>query len=992
MSLKDFFSKKQNKNKGKRASKIGGAKSDDLLASSLGDMFGEDDFKKKENPDVDLTTLNKTQLHKDHISLKTEIEDNSTEFTSSFTNKYEGIDDFESKLNELSAKTQKGKQKPLDIKKPSKNSEIKKNDFDLGTSELDAELKKSEIKVDPKQKIIDDEFSAFNNHVDETTLMNLYKEEEAKNKISNEENNSGKKNKITDDTDLLKSEIKEVDLLFNAGALANEIDAEGAQEKLEIVEPDFKRKDDEESYNEYITHETQKTEDIFARDKTVENQMTLEGLGTLDAALDIHTVSQDSISGFTVASDSPEKKEQRVQRKRYSSSKKEQYKKSIFGNMSVKSQYMMFCTTLFVGAIGLGSSMFFSYDSNNKEVKASKITSLIGGESQQFHSSFRESLIGVNGSYRKMLDTWDSVISLNKELRNSVVSLQNPKVAVVFNRITESIEEISKNVQYVKSLESILKDASARKEALDIKLTALANLTDRMGLIYTQVGANQVEMAQITQLKNYIKNVNSSVSSILVGEAVGQASVDELNSTKELIQTYSLELLNGSQTKGISKMPGVAVPLYSKFSADWKYVSNDLDDILRNADSLAKAKSITKSNSESLDKLSLDVKILSEMYNGNAHGFSLIFKNILIISVLLLVISLAGLGYVYRFESEKKERELKSEADRNKKSVNKLLNEMVYLQTGNLTKKTTVEEGITLDIADSVNATIDSLVVVVSKIKNSSFVMKQKTNEINLVSTKLLDSTERQSDSIVEANESINNIAKAIHQISEKTKESLITAQNSAEASNTGARQVKESIESMNAISKNMEETVLLMKKVSDSSKQISEVIGLLSDITEETNILALNATVQAAKAGEAGRGFKVVADSIQELADNAAEATRRVGALIATVQTDIQSVGSSIEKTNQEVERGVELSENAGQSLNEITEISNKLAGIVKSISRDANTNAEAARQISNSMSAILKITEETKDSTKKTTNSIAEIDKMSSELSESVKTFIVP
>jgi twitching motility protein PilJ len=317
---------------------------------------------------------------------------------------------------------------------------------------------------------------------------------------------------------------------------------------------------------------------------------------------------------------------------------------------------------------------------------------------------------------------------------------------------------------------------------------------------------------------------------------------------------------------------------------------------------------------------------------------------------------------------------------------------MVYQQTGKLKKKTTVEEGITLDIADSINATIDSLVVVVTKIKNSSLVMKQKTNEINLVSTKLLDATEKQSDSIVEANESINNIAKAIHQISEKTKESLITAQHSAEASNLGARQVKESIESMNAISKNMEETVVLMKKVSDSSKQISEVLSLLSDITEETNILALNATVQAAKAGEAGKGFKVVADSIQELADNAAEATRRVGALIATVQTDIHSVGSSIERTNREVERGVELSENAGQSLNEITDISNKLADIVKSISRDANTNAEAARQISNNMSTILKVTEETKDSTKKTTNSITEIDKMSSELSESVKTFIVP
>lgn len=986
MSLKEFFSKKE-KTEQLKSAKIGGGKSD--IDSTTESTFVDDDFKKrvKETQDGELTPSTET-TSSTNISLD-DIGDMSV-----FTNKYDNVEDFENQLNDLSPFKAEDDSKlsfNIDLEEPNKHEtkvELSLEDednFDLGTGILDIELEKAEQNppvenlIDKKSSIVDEDFKNFDAQVNEETLMALYQEEEAvkENKSNNKQSKKLPKIGGANEEELLNSQLSEINLLFGAGALADEQDKEEIQEKLDVVEPEF--------YNEL---EVKSTEELEIPSKHHTSKMSLGSLGNLDAALDVQTISP--VDSATLSYH--EKQEPVIQKKKYSTAKKEQYKKSIFGNMSVKTQYLMFGTAFFVGLIGLSSSVFFSYDSNNKESRASKVTALMGGEAEQFHSSFRESLIGVTGSYKKMSDNWETVVHLNRALGMAVANLKNPKMTELFNSMEHSIGEVSKNVEYVKSLESVIKDASAKKNAMDTKIASLVTLVDRMGLIYMQTGANQAEISQLNLIKNSLKNINGSVSAILVGEAVNQTSVADLNTTKDLIQNSAAELFNGSINKGINKMPAVAVPAFNKFVSDWKYLAGELDEILTNADALTRAKAIAKNNTDILNSLSSDIKVLSEMYDGSGHGFSSIFQNILIISILLLIISLGGLGYVYRFESEKKGRELKIEADKNKKSVNKLLNEMVYLQTGNLTKKTTVEEGITLDIADSINATIDSLVVVVTKIKNSSLVMKQKTNEINLVSTKLLDATEKQSDSIVEANESINNIATAIHQISEKTKESLITAQHSAEASNLGARQVKESIESMNAISKNMEETVVLMKKVSDSSKQISEVLSLLSDITEETNILALNATVQAAKAGEAGKGFKVVADSIQELADNAAEATRRVGALIATVQTDIHSVGSSIERTNREVERGVELSENAGQSLNEITDISNKLADIVKSISRDANTNAEAARQISNNMSTILKVTEETKDSTKKTTNSITEIDKMSSELSESVKTFIVP
>lgn len=901
-----------------KSTNIGVKKSLGTSNAPKDELFGDDDFKKNIIPDNMSNGMQSILNNKDNLSSETGGE---------FTNNFDNVEDFESKLNELSSQKKKGSSSltHLSFNTISENSKKNNEDLNFGKGELDIELQNSilDINNSPPQLNID------YNH-----------------------------NKIEESLNFSHDNLDENNL-FRDTVLTNDLSQEAQQQRLEVVVP------------------------VLIQDEEISKSGS-RNIENLDSTLLTPNNDQHESSNTN--------KDIGVKRKKYSSIKKEHYKKSVFGNISVKSQYTMFFATLFVGVIGLGSSAFFYYDSNKKESIALKVTTVMGGQSEKFNSNFRESLLGVNGSYKKMSDTWDNLLNLNKTLKSSVSNLKNPKLTEVLGRITDNIGILSKNVEYIKTLESIVKDGSAKKNAIDQKITSLLGLVDKIEMIYIQTGGNQAEITQVNLIKKSFKNISASISAILIGESVNKSMVVELGATKEIIQNANAEVLNGSPAKGINKLSSLATPVYDKFLADWKYLSGDLDEIIKNADALAKAKSIEKLNTATINSLTSDINILSQMYDGNAHGSSKIFKNILMISILLLIISLAGLGYIYRFESKKKERELKNESERNKRSVNKLLNEMVYLQRGNLTRKTTVEEGITLDIADSVNATIDSLVVVVTKIKNSSLVMKEKTNEINLVSSKLLDSTEKQSDSIVEANASINNIAKAINQISEKTKESLITAQNSSEASNLGARQVKESIESMIAISKNMEETMLLMKKVSDSSKQISEVINLLSDITEETNILALNATVQAAKAGEAGKGFKVVADSIQELADNAAEATRRVGALIATVQTDIHSVGSSIERTNKEVERGVELSENAGGSLSEITNISKKLSEIVKSISNDANTNAEAARKISNSMSAILKINEETKDSTKNTTNSIAEIDKMSRELSESVKTFIVP
>ena len=875
MSLKDFFSKKQ-----KNDAKIGGKNVKSSVEDTSTFTFNDDDFKKndKDGHEIDLNTLNQTELNKNHISLHTDVDDETF-----FTNKFDTVDDFETKLNEI---TSKGKDKKV--------QENITNDLTDAKDALDfSDMDISALKDSNKST---EDLTG----IDEQTLMAMYEEENAssKNQVVEEEED--------EEDELLQSQMKELnDLYENGGALNNE----EKKDSLKSSSLNFNDSD----FNRNTTTSTTEMEDSFFKlngktDKTTttDNDLSLSEYNLNDSNnLDISSIS--SLEAATVDSGLP-------QVKKKSSLKKKEHKKSIFGNASVKSQYLMFFSTLIFGVAGLGGSLFYSSQTSSVEAEASKLTSALGGEVEQFSSKFRDSLLGRNGAYAEMLKHWANMSAYNKNLIESVNDLKNNNINKYSENIVKNIQAISANVEYLKTLELVLKDTANKKEFLVKNIDELSDLTNKIGFIYTQVGMTQAEMSSLYALKTSLDNLKTSSVAILIGETVNVNDISEIENSTKLLQSKIEEIYNGNPDKNINKMNPIAVPLYNKFISNWNEVSVKISDVAKNADSLAKAKSIAKSNSELTVNLSKDIAELTKLYNGYAHSHSDLIKSVLIVSILLLVISLIGLAYVYRFESRKKEAELKDEAERNKKSIFKLLNEMIPLQDGNLTQKTTVEEGITLDIADSINATIDSLAVVVKKIKNSSFVMKEKTNEINISSMNLLNSSEQQANSIVDANESINKITKAINEISEKTKNSLKIAQKSASASSIGAQHVKDSIESMTTISKNMDETVLLMNKVSDSSRQISEVIGLLSDITEETNILALNATVQAAKAGEAGKGFKVVADSIQELADNAAEATRRVGALIATVQTDIQSVGASIEKTTKEVERGVELSENAGK------------------------------------------------------------------------------
>ncbi|MBL8508298.1 MAG: methyl-accepting chemotaxis protein, partial [Chitinimonas sp.] len=263
------------------------------------------------------------------------------------------------------------------------------------------------------------------------------------------------------------------------------------------------------------------------------------------------------------------------------------------------------------------------------------------------------------------------------------------------------------------------------------------------------------------------------------------------------------------------------------------------------------------------------------------------------------------------------------------------------------------------------------------------------SQQAQAISGELLQAAQRQSEEIVETNEVVQNIARSINDVSGTTVESARVARQSLDAANKGADAVQNQIKGMNEIREQIQETAKRIKRLGESSQEIGEIVELISDITEQTNVLALNAAIQAASAGEAGRGFTVVAEEVQRLAERSGEATKQIGAIVKTIQADTHDAVAAMEISTQGVVEGAKLSDAAGQALTEIGQVSNELAGLIETIAKASQSQQQLADKVAVSMQDILRITEQTTAGTKQTAVQIGQLTGLAAELKGSVAGF---
>ncbi len=353
-------------------------------------------------------------------------------------------------------------------------------------------------------------------------------------------------------------------------------------------------------------------------------------------------------------------------------------------------------------------------------------------------------------------------------------------------------------------------------------------------------------------------------------------------------------------------------------------------------------------------------------------------------ALLLLLLLKVILG-----DTKQRARDAELANSRNQAAILRLMNEMGDLADGDLTITATVTEDITGAIADSVNYTTGELRKLVSGITAVTGQINRATSEAETISKNLLEAAQKQSGEIRDAGDAVGLISKSIQEVDASAAQSLQVAQRTLEVTEEGAQAVQNTIAGMDEIRGQIQETSKRIKRLGERSQEIGEIVDLISDITEQTNVLALNAAMQAASAGEAGRGFSVVAAEVQRLAERSAEATKQISRLVKTIQGDTQEAVAAMEKSTHGVVAGTNLSNLAGQSLREIEQVSRELAALIGSISVSTQMQTEMARDVAATMVGILHITEQTTQGTQRTSASVAELANLATGLNSSIAGF---
>ncbi|MDB5391121.1 MAG: methyl-accepting chemotaxis sensory transducer [Planctomycetaceae bacterium] len=334
----------------------------------------------------------------------------------------------------------------------------------------------------------------------------------------------------------------------------------------------------------------------------------------------------------------------------------------------------------------------------------------------------------------------------------------------------------------------------------------------------------------------------------------------------------------------------------------------------------------------------------------------------------------------------------REERDVIQKSIAKLQAEVRQLASGDLTHEVEVTEDLTGPVAESVNDMITQLRGIVSNIQSVTGEVSTAAGQIRSTTEYLSTGSEAQSVQITQTSNAVSVMAASIQAVAENTKQSSEVAAKARANAASGSKAVQEMISGMERIRGQVQDSAKRIKRLGEASQEIGEIVQLISDIADRTSILALNASIQAAMAGEAGQGFAVVAEEVDRLADRSNEATKRIGTLIRSVQSETAEAIAAMERSTKEVVDGSLLASQAGTALDEIDAVSGELADLIAEVTQATRQQARGAEAISKSMTEISSVTHQTAAGTKQAAESVTVLAQMADDLNFSVRAFKLP
>ncbi|CAH0293708.1 chemotaxis protein [Pseudomonas mediterranea] len=567
----------------------------------------------------------------------------------------------------------------------------------------------------------------------------------------------------------------------------------------------------------------------------------------------------------------------------------------------------------------------------------------------------------------------------------STLRPQMRAVQLDWERLLKNTDAILSSEQTVLSLHQVAATLAETVPQLQVEYEKVVEI-----LLQRGAPAAQVAMAQRQSL--LAERILGAVNTVLAGDENASQAADTFGRDAARFGQVLNGMLQGDPALKISQVQDRdARARLSEISELFEFVSGSVDEILETSPELFKVRE-SAGNIFNLSQTLLDeASHLTTALENLAGGRSVHAIGGYVLGLLALM-SIILIGLVMVRETNRQLHETAEKNERNQNAIMRLLDEIADLADGDLTVTASVTEDFTGTIADSINYSVDQLRDLVATINLTAGQVAAAVQETQATAMHLAQASEHQAQQISEASTSINEMAQSIDQVSANAAESSAVAERSVEIANKGNEVVHNTIHGMDNIREQIQDTAKRIKRLGESSQEIGDIVSLIDDIADQTNILALNAAIQASMAGDAGRGFAVVADEVQRLAERSSAATRQIETLVRAIQADTNEAVISMEQTTSEVVRGARLAQDAGVALEEIEGVSKTLAALIQSISNAAQQQTTSAGQISLTMNVIQQITTQTSSGSTATAESIGNLAKMASQLRRSVSGFTLP
>jgi twitching motility protein PilJ len=677
----------------------------------------------------------------------------------------------------------------------------------------------------------------------------------------------------------------------------------------------------------------------------------------------------------------------------------------LIGKQPVATQQRVLLGLVVVGLLGLIGMTLYSFNSASKGAAQVAASGQALMQSQRLAKSVSQALIGSASAFPEVKESTEVLAKSVRGLAKGEGGLDAAPSSVqeVLAPMVPLVDRAEKNANTVMGQQKILTQVGKALRTINRQSSDLLEIAETVSSLKLQQEASPAELSAVGQLVMLTQRIGKSANEFLTMEGVSPEAVfllgKDLNSFREIADG----LLNGNQEL---RLPGTKDPQTKErlqaLLKQYEETRAEAGSILGNLQGLVSAREAQASIIQDSEPLRKGLESVQDRL-GVVTGFSAIAVAVIVVFAAMIALGGAGLVKLYvndqaqraqvakaqQMEAERQEQEAKRVNDANQAAILRLMNELQTVAEGDLTQQATVTEDITGAIADSVNYTVEELRTLVSQVQGTVGRVTETTQQVEATSTELLAASDEQLREIRETGESVLQMANRINEVSAQAQQTAQVARQSLQAAETGLTAVQNTIGGMNSIRDQIQETSKRIKRLGESSQEIGEITELISDITEQTNVLALNAAIQAASAGEAGRGFSVVAEEVQRLAERSGDATRQIAALVKTIQTDTQDAVGAMERSTQGVVEGTRLSDAAGNALGDIDRVSRQLADLIQQISSQASREAESANVVAANIQHIFAVTEQTGEGTRSTAQMVRELSRTAEELKQSVARF---